>query len=234
MRHAPQREHHARREDVVPPPLAGRVRREALIEPPGRQPAHRLGEREVRQLVPEGDTRVAGPRRSALPLHDDPPHLGERDGRAPLGFALMGQDDVLEPLEERRLEPDLRAVLADEEGATGKTKKLTTPNPRLLLPGTENVPGLVNVDFADVRTVMSEQGKAMMGIGEASGLDRARLAAEQLHLHVPARVELELVRPGVRFIEVHQRALKVLVSTGIRLEALLPGDVATRPRVSSA
>jgi cell division protein FtsZ len=42
-----------------------------------------------------------------------------------------------------------------------------------------NVPGLVNVDFADVRTVMSEQGKAMMGIGEAAGLDRARIAAEQ-------------------------------------------------------
>ncbi len=42
-----------------------------------------------------------------------------------------------------------------------------------------NIPGLVNVDFADVRTVMGEQGKAMMGIGEAAGLDRARLAAEQ-------------------------------------------------------
>jgi cell division protein FtsZ len=42
-----------------------------------------------------------------------------------------------------------------------------------------NVPGLVNVDFADVQTIMGEQGKAMMGIGEAEGLDRARLAAEQ-------------------------------------------------------
>jgi len=42
-----------------------------------------------------------------------------------------------------------------------------------------NIPGLVNVDFADVRTVMGEQGKAMMGIGEAAGLDRARIAAEQ-------------------------------------------------------
>ncbi len=42
-----------------------------------------------------------------------------------------------------------------------------------------NVPGLINVDFADVRTIMSEQGKAMMGIGEAAGLDRARLSAEQ-------------------------------------------------------
>ena len=42
-----------------------------------------------------------------------------------------------------------------------------------------NVPGLVNVDFADVQTVMTDKGKAMMGIGEAMGLDRARLAAEQ-------------------------------------------------------
>ena len=42
-----------------------------------------------------------------------------------------------------------------------------------------NVPGLVNVDFADVKTVMGEQGKAMMGIGESAGLDRARIAAEQ-------------------------------------------------------
>ena len=42
-----------------------------------------------------------------------------------------------------------------------------------------NVPGLINVDFADVKTIMGEQGKAMMGIGEAAGIDRARLAAEQ-------------------------------------------------------
>ena len=42
-----------------------------------------------------------------------------------------------------------------------------------------NCPGLVNVDFADVRTVMSEMGMAMMGSAEASGVDRARIAAEQ-------------------------------------------------------
>jgi cell division protein FtsZ len=42
-----------------------------------------------------------------------------------------------------------------------------------------NVPGLVNVDFEDVKTVMSEHGKAMMGTATASGLDRARIAAEQ-------------------------------------------------------
>jgi cell division protein FtsZ len=42
-----------------------------------------------------------------------------------------------------------------------------------------NCAGLVNVDFADVRTVMSEMGMAMMGSAEASGPDRARIAAEQ-------------------------------------------------------
>ena len=42
-----------------------------------------------------------------------------------------------------------------------------------------NVEALVNVDFEDVRTVMSEQGKAMMGTATASGPDRARIAAEQ-------------------------------------------------------
>lgn len=39
-------------------------------------------------------------------------------------------------------------------------------------------PGLINVDFADVRTVMSEMGMAMMGTGVGSGDHRARLAAE--------------------------------------------------------
>ena len=41
-----------------------------------------------------------------------------------------------------------------------------------------NVPGLVNVDFEDVRTVMGEMGKAMMGSASAAGVDRARIAAE--------------------------------------------------------
>ena len=40
------------------------------------------------------------------------------------------------------------------------------------------MPGLVNLDFADVRTVMSEMGKAMMGTGEAEGENRAIAAAE--------------------------------------------------------
>jgi len=40
-------------------------------------------------------------------------------------------------------------------------------------------PGMINVDFADVKTVMSEMGMAMMGTGRASGEDRAREAAEK-------------------------------------------------------
>ncbi|HUX62886.1 cell division protein FtsZ [Sulfuricella sp.] len=39
--------------------------------------------------------------------------------------------------------------------------------------------GMINVDFADVRTVMSEMGMAMMGSAQASGAERARMAAEQ-------------------------------------------------------
>jgi cell division protein FtsZ len=39
-------------------------------------------------------------------------------------------------------------------------------------------PGLINVDFADVRTVMSEMGMAMMGSGQSSGDDRAIMAAQ--------------------------------------------------------
>src|SRR2546430_2727441 len=41
------------------------------------------------------------------------------------------------------------------------------------------IPGLVNLDFADVRTIMSEAGSALMGIGTASGEGRATAAARQ-------------------------------------------------------
>ncbi len=41
------------------------------------------------------------------------------------------------------------------------------------------VPGLINLDFADVRTIMSSGGAALMAVGEGNGEDRARQAAEQ-------------------------------------------------------
>ncbi|TJY65166.1 cell division protein FtsZ [Sinimarinibacterium sp. CAU 1509] len=52
-------------------------------------------------------------------------------------------------------------------------------------------PGLVNVDFADVRTVMSNRGMSMMGIGEASGESRAEKAVE-MALSSPLLDDIEL------------------------------------------
>ncbi|QQS16508.1 MAG: cell division protein FtsZ [Neisseriales bacterium] len=45
-------------------------------------------------------------------------------------------------------------------------------------------PGLINVDFADIKAVMSQMGMAMMGSAESSGVDRARLAVEEA-IHNP-------------------------------------------------
>ena len=53
-------------------------------------------------------------------------------------------------------------------------------------------PGLVNTDFADVRTVMAEMGKAMMGTGRATGENRARDAAEAA-IRCPLLEDVELV-----------------------------------------
>lgn len=55
---------------------------------------------------------------------------------------------------------------------------LTESSGRLLL----QIPGLVNVDFADVRTIMSNAGTSLMGQGCASGKGRAREAALQVGL----------------------------------------------------
>lgn len=52
-------------------------------------------------------------------------------------------------------------------------------------------PGMINVDFADVRTVMSEMGMAMMGSGRASGENRAREAAEGA-VHSPLLEDIDL------------------------------------------
>jgi len=53
-------------------------------------------------------------------------------------------------------------------------------------------PGLINVDFADVRTVMAEMGMAMMGSGISSGQDRAREAAEAA-VHSPLLEDIDLM-----------------------------------------
>ena len=57
-------------------------------------------------------------------------------------------------------------------------------------------PGLINVDFADVRTVMAEMGMAMMGTGAALGEDRAREAAEAADFQPAAGRHKPLGRQG--------------------------------------
>jgi cell division protein FtsZ len=70
-----------------------------------------------------------------------------------------------------------------------------------------NCPGIVNVDFADVRTVMSENGVAMMGSALAAGPERAQMAAEQA-VHSPLLEDIHL--SGARGVLVNITASKSL------------------------
>jgi cell division protein FtsZ len=68
-------------------------------------------------------------------------------------------------------------------------------------------PGTINLDFADVRTVMSEMGMAMMGSGRASGEDRAQRAAE-----------MAIRSPLLEDVDLHgARGILVNVSAGVDL-----------------
>jgi cell division protein FtsZ len=70
-----------------------------------------------------------------------------------------------------------------------------------------NCPGMVNVDFADVRTVMSENGVAMMGSATASGPERAQMAAEQA-VHSPLLEDIHL--SGARGVLVNITASRMM------------------------
>ena len=65
------------------------------------------------------------------------------------------------------------------------------------------VPGLINLDFADVRTIMKEAGSALMGIGRAAGADRAADAA-RIAIVQPAAGGQHRGRPG-RPVQHHRR-----------------------------
>jgi cell division protein FtsZ len=69
-----------------------------------------------------------------------------------------------------------------------------------------NFPGLVNVDFEDVRTVMGEMGMAMMGSANAAGVDRARIAAERA-VSSPLARRCQPVRRQGRAGQHHRHAL---------------------------
>src|SRR6185312_7415996 len=87
------------------------------------------------------------------------------------------------------------------------------------------MPGLINLDFADIRTVMSEMGKAMMGTGEASGEERAARAADAA-ISNPLLDEVSL--KGAR-------SMLINITAGMDLslhevDAVVPGPRRGRPR----
>jgi len=102
---------------------------------------------------------------------------GRRMTNADLGLAELeaNVDSLIVVLNEKLLE-----VLGDDvtqEEAFGKANDVLK-NAVGGISDIIHIPGLVNVDFEDVKTVMSEPGKAMMGTATAGGPDRATKAAE--------------------------------------------------------
>lgn len=104
------------------------------------------------------------------------------EGKKRLGFAEHGIDELARNVDSLITIPNdkLLKVLGPKTSLLDAFKEANN----VLLGAVQGIaelitrPGLINVDFADVRTVMSEMGTAMMGTGSASGPDRAQEAAE--------------------------------------------------------
>jgi cell division protein FtsZ len=95
--------------------------------------------------------------------------LGVEELRDHVDTLIVIENDRLLQVVERRTSIVDAFRLADDvlrQGVQGITDLIT-------------IPGLVNLDFADVRTIMSEAGSALMGIGSASGENRATTAARE-------------------------------------------------------
>jgi len=103
---------------------------------------------------------------------------GKRSQSAEAGVAKMKEhahtlisipNDRLLQLADKKSSLQDAFRMADEvlhQGIQGISELITTP-------------GLINLDFADVRTIMSEGGAALMAVGRGEGEDRAKIAAEQ-------------------------------------------------------
>ena len=117
---------------------------------------------------------------------------------------VIPNDRLLE-LTDNRMSLTESFRMADDvlrQGIQGITELITTP-------------GLINLDFADVRTVMTEGGSALMAVGNGSGEDRARTAAEQSISSRLLEVTIDGARgilfnitggPGMTLFEVNQAA----------------------------
>ncbi len=117
---------------------------------------------------------------------------------------VIPNDRLLE-LTDKRMSLTESFRMADDvlrQGIQGITELITTP-------------GLINLDFADVRTVMTEGGSALMAVGMGTGEDRARTAAEQSISSRLLEVTIDGARgilfnitggPGMTLFEVNQAA----------------------------
>ncbi len=117
---------------------------------------------------------------------------------------VIPNDRLLE-LTEKRMSLTESFRMADDvlrQGIQGITELITTP-------------GLINLDFADVKTIMTEGGSALMAVGIGSGDDRARVAAEQSISSRLLEVTIDGARgilfnitggPGMTLFEVNQAA----------------------------
>ncbi|MDX1568952.1 MAG: cell division protein FtsZ [Xanthomonadales bacterium] len=104
------------------------------------------------------------------------------EGRRRMGVAVQGIDELSRFVDSLITIPNEK-LLSVLGGEVTLLNAFSTANDVLLgaVQGIADLitrPGLINVDFADVRTVMSEMGMAMMGTGVAKGDDRAIVAAE--------------------------------------------------------
>jgi cell division protein FtsZ len=105
------------------------------------------------------------------------------EGRKRMSRALMGIDELKERVDTLILIPNQKLLaLANKETLLTDAFKLAD---EILLQATKGiselitVPGLINLDFADVKTVMAEMGDALFGIGYGTGENRAKEAASQ-------------------------------------------------------
>jgi cell division protein FtsZ len=107
----------------------------------------------------------------------------EFEGRKRMSRALMGIEELKDRVDTLIVIPNQKLLaLASKETALTDAFKLAD---EVLLQATKGiselitVPGLINLDFADVKTVMAEMGDALFGIGYGTGENRAKEAASQ-------------------------------------------------------
>jgi cell division protein FtsZ len=117
------------------------------------------------------------------------------EGKTRMSFADQGLSELAENVDSLITIPNekLLSVLGKDTSLLDAFKEANN----VLLGAVQGIadliirPGMINVDFADVKTVMSEMGLAMMGTGSASGENRAREAAEAA-IHSPLLEDIDL------------------------------------------